>query len=90
MQERKQELLKAISKVIKDNRKTSISRICNEIELSKSIWSELEKGRKDIQLTTFWRIAEAYDIKPSNLLKQIEETVGDNFSFIENTPAKNN
>ena len=89
MQERKQELLNAISKVIKGNRKTSISQICNEIDLSKSIWSELEKGRKDIQLTTFWRIAEAYDIKPSNLLKQIEEVVGEKFSFIEDTSGDN-
>ena len=53
--------------------------------MSKSIWSEVEKGNKDIQLTTLWRIAEGLNIKPSELLKEIENTLDNNFSFIENS-----
>ncbi len=85
MQDRKKELLITLGSTIKDFRKDkSISRLSNEIELSKSIWSELEKGRKDIQLTTFWKIAEALEVSPSVLLGHIEELLGKDFSFIEN------
>lgn len=87
MQARKNELIKVLGYIVKRNRKCSISQISNEIDLSKSIWSELEKGKKDIQITTFWRIAEAYDMKPSELLKQVENELGDKFSFLENVSS---
>ena len=58
MQDCKNKFLKSIAKIVRKHRAdVSISQLSNEIGLSKSIWSELEKGRKDIQLTTFWRIA---------------------------------
>lgn len=84
MQDCKNEFLKTLAKVTKKYRaQKSISQLSNEIGLSKSIWSELEKGHKDIQLTTFWRIAEAFDIKPSELLKEMEKELGNSFSFLE-------
>lgn len=84
MQECKREFLKKLAEVIKNHRaQQSISKLSNEIGLSKSIWSELEKGNKDIQLTTFWRIAEAFEIKPSELIKEIEKELGNSFSFLE-------
>ena len=77
-------LQKTLSIVIRKYRGwRSISRLSNEIGLSKSIWSDLENGKKDIQLSTFFRIAEALDIKPSKLLLDIEDILGDDFSFIE-------
>ena len=89
MQDRRIELQKALAKIIKKNRGVrSITQLSYEIDLSKSIWSELEKGNKDIQLSTFWRIAESFDIKPSELLEQIENELGKNFSFIENTSGQ--
>lgn len=87
MQERKEELQIAVGNVIKNCRKhTSISQISNEIGLSKSIWSDLEKGQKDIQISTFWRIAEGLDIKPSELLRLIENSLSKSFSFLEDHP----
>lgn len=84
MQDLKKELLIKTGEIIKKYRgKKSISLLSNEIELSKSIWSEVEKGNKDIQLTTLWRIAEGLNIKPSELLKEIESKLDKNFSFIE-------
>lgn len=84
MQHCKNEFLKALSIIIRKYRaERSISQLSNEIGLSKSIWSELEKGHKDIQLTTFWRIAEAFEIQPSELLKELEKELGNNFSFLE-------
>ncbi|MBR6127863.1 helix-turn-helix transcriptional regulator [bacterium] len=85
MQDRKLELQKAIANVIKRKRKYSISKICLEIDMSKSLWSILEKGSKDINISTFWRIAEGFDIKPSELMAEIEKEIGDKFSFIEDS-----
>ena len=51
MQESKIILQKTIAEIIKEYRlkeKKSISLISNEINLSKSIWSQVEKGVKDI------------------------------------------
>lgn len=85
MQENYVKLQKAMAVIVNKYRgERSISRLSNEIELSKSIWSEMEKGRKDIQLSTFFRISEALEVKPSKLLSEIEDILGDNFSFIEN------
>ena len=57
----------------------SINQLSNEIELSKSIWSDLERGKKDVQFTTFWRIAEALNVAPHKLLKDIEIELGAEF-----------
>ncbi len=51
--------------------------------MGKSMWSDLEKGRKDPQLSTLWRIAEGLNIKMHILIEEIEEDLGENFSFIE-------
>lgn len=78
-------LQKILAKIIKKLRnEKSITQLANEIDLSKSVWFNLEKGERDIQFSTFWRIAEALEIKPSELVKEIENQVGKNFSFIEN------
>ena len=85
MQAEKIKLQKTLAEIIKKLRnKKSITQIANEIDLSKSVWFNLEKGERDIQFSTFWRIAEGLDIKPSDLVKEIENQLGEDFSFIEN------
>ena len=85
MQAEKIKLQKTLAKIIKKLRnKKSITQLANEIDLSKSVWFNLEKGERDIQFSTFWRIAEGLDIKPSDLVKEIENQLGKDFSFIEN------
>ena len=74
MQESKIILQKTIAEIIKEYRlkeKKSISLISNEINLSKSIWSQVEKGVKDIQISTLWRICEALEIPLSTLILDI-------------------
>ena len=85
MQELKKELQKAVAKVIKTHRTKSITKSADEIGMGKSLWADLEKGIKDPQISTFWRIAEGLDIKPHILIKFIEEELGEDFSFIENS-----
>lgn len=89
MQERKNELQCAIAKIIKSHRKKSITKSADEIGMGKSIWADLENGIKDPQMSTFWRISEAFDIKPHVILEEIEKELGNNFSFLENTSSKN-
>ena len=85
MQAEKIKLQKTLAEIIKKLRnKKSITQLANEIDLSKSVWFNLEKGERDIQFSTFWRIAEGLDIKPSDLVKEIENQLGEDFSFIEN------
>lgn len=37
----------------------------------------LENGRKVVKLDTLWRIAEAYGITASDLIRQVEKEIGD-------------
>lgn len=84
--EKRQLLLQALAKTIKELRiKTgkSISLISNELNVSKSIWSDAEAGKSDLQFSTFWRIAEALDITPEELIIKIKQNLTENISFIE-------
>lgn len=79
-------LCKLLGEAVKkhrDNKNKSINLISNEIELSKSIWADLEKGKKDPQFTTLWRISESLGIKMSELLKYIEGELPENWKMIE-------
>ncbi len=85
MQELKQKLQLATAKVVKLHRTKSITKSADEIAMGKSLWADLENGIKDPQFSTLWRIAEGLDIKPHELVKLIEEELGDKFSFLENS-----
>lgn len=48
----------------------------------KSTWREAELGIcKDINLSTFWKIAEGLDIQPAELLKEIQDSLGEDYSL---------
>ena len=86
MQESKIILQKTIAEIIEEYRlkeKKSISLISNEINLSKSIWSQVEKGVKDIQISTLWRICEALEIPLSTLILEIEKRTKGKINFLE-------
>lgn len=85
MQELKKQLQYTVAKIVKSHRNISITKISDEIGMGKSIWADLENGKKDPQFSTFWRIAEGLDIKPHCLIKEIEDELGENFSFLENS-----
>jgi transcriptional regulator with XRE-family HTH domain len=81
----KNKLCAVIGDVVKRNRKKSITKSADEIGMWKSLWADLEHGIKDPQFSTLWRVAEGLDLKPHELVKMIEDEIGNNFSFIENT-----
>ena len=44
--------------------------------MSRSHWSEIEHGHHpELSLQTYWRIADALDLRPSELLRMIEEEI---------------
>ncbi len=84
--ENKKIFQKVIGEIIKKHRKQtgkSISLLSAEIGMTKSMWADLEKGIKDPQLSTLWRICEGLNLNISEILKEIEETLGENFTFTE-------
>lgn len=83
----KQILQKKISEIIKRhriNKKKSISLISDEINMTKSMWADLEKSIKDPQLSTLWRIAEGLEIPLSSLIKELEGTLDKDFTLTDN------
>ncbi|MBR1423976.1 helix-turn-helix transcriptional regulator [bacterium] len=83
--ENKQKLQNAIANIIREHRlksKKSISLLSNEIGMTKSMWADLEKSIKDPQLSTLWRIAEGLEIPLSSIVKELEKSLGKNFSLI--------
>ncbi len=77
---------KELGKLVKKRRlelKKSISLISAEIGMTKSMWADLEKGIKDPQLSTLWRVCEGLEIEPSDILKELKVKLDMNFTFVE-------
>ncbi|MCX4274792.1 MAG: helix-turn-helix transcriptional regulator [Candidatus Gastranaerophilales bacterium] len=54
-----------------------------EYEISTSLLNSLERGVKDPQLTTIFKVAEALGVKASEFVKIIEDELPDGFSLVE-------
>ena len=82
MQEKRLKFQNALAKIIKSHRQElqlSMTKSSHKINLTKSIWSELEAGNRDPQLSTIWRIAEALNIPLSQIIIELEQELGKNF-----------
>ncbi len=60
-----------------------ITEIAYEGELSRSVIYYIQQSKKDPQLTTFWRLAEGFGIKPSELLKLLEDKMPPDWAILE-------
>lgn len=78
------ELIKAIGELVKKHRieqnKTMYS-ISAEVGVPKATWRELELGLKDFRFTTIWRIAEGLGIPLGQLITELQEELGEDFSL---------
>ncbi len=86
MQDKKDKFLFVLAHIVKKHRERanlSINQASHEIDLSKSIWSVIEQGKRDPQLSTLWKISEVMNIPLSLLIKDMEIELGQDF-FIEN------
>ncbi len=84
---KKSELIfKALSEVLKEERikqNKSIRILADEFDLQKSLISRLENCVNEPKLISLWSVCEALGLKPSELMKRIEEYLPKNFSLIE-------
>ena len=82
----KQKLKTVLAQVVKKHRKKqqkSISKISAEIMMTKSMWTDLERGIKDPQLTTIWKISEALNIPLEEIIKEVKDLLGKDFTLID-------
>ena len=80
-------LAKTVGNVIKDFRTNeigiSINKFAREFDLDIGNTSRIEKGSTDVKFVTLWKISEGLGIKPSRLVKIIEDKLGNDFHFYE-------
>lgn len=77
---------KSLGEIIKHHRLKSgksISLISAEIGMTKSMWADMEKGIKDPQLSTLWRICEGLNIRACEILIELEKVLGNEFTYME-------
>lgn len=82
--ENKKIILKSLAKYTKKFRGVkSQYMFCCENDISTSIISTVERGLKDPQLTTIFKLAEAFGMKTWEFVKLIEEDLPKDFCLIE-------
>ena len=79
-------ILKLLSEELKKERERqnkSIRLLAYEFDLQMSLLSRLENGVNEPKLISIWSVCEALGIKPSELLKRIENRLPNGFSLID-------
>lgn len=83
-EEKKKIICLALANVVKNLRgRKSQFMFASENDFSTSIISTVERGLKDPQLTTIFKMAEAFNLKGSEFLELIEKELPNNFTLIE-------
>ncbi len=65
------------------NTNKSISLLTAEVGMTKSLLADTEKGIKDPQFSTLWRLAQGLDIPLSDIVKKLEAELDSDFSLID-------
>lgn len=77
------ELGEILKNLRENNLKYSINQLAYEYDFSKSNISKMERGLYNCKFVTIWKLSEALGIKCSELVKMLEEKLGDDFSLID-------
>lgn len=83
---KKKILLKAIGKIVFNKRselKKGINKFSFEYDIGNGLLSRLENGTTDTKITTLWKLANAFEIKFSDLAKLIENELPESFNFYD-------
>lgn len=83
---KKQELLKIIGQLIKEKRLQKAKGILllgYEYDVSGSSIMHLERGQRDVQVTTLWKLANAFGMSFSEFVKEVETRLPDGFKLID-------
>ena len=79
-------LIQAIGNIIKKHRKElnkTMYSISAEVGVPKATWREVELGLKDFRFSTIWKIAEGLEIPLYQLIKELQDELGEDFSLTE-------
>lgn len=80
-------LRKKLGLLIKSIREQKIglsgNRLSNEYGINDSNLGKIERAEIDCKFVTFWKIAEALGLKPSEFVKLLEAELGDDFKLID-------
>lgn len=84
--EKTEQIIKTFGEIIKEKRlqKTGKSQtlFSYEYDLDSGNLCRIENGKIETKLTMMWRLAEALDIPLSELIKELEIKLGNNFYII--------
>lgn len=86
LEKKKQILLKAVGNVVFNERKKlgkGINKFSFEYDIGNGLLSRLENGTTDTKISTLWKLANAFEIKFSELAQLIENELPENFNFYE-------
>jgi len=87
MQTKAEKFIKTFGEIVNRHRKISkksVYKISAECAIPRATWRRIENGiHKDIHLTSIWKIADGLDILPEDLIKELREELGKDFSFGE-------
>ncbi|MDO5437337.1 MAG: helix-turn-helix transcriptional regulator [bacterium] len=82
----KQILQNKLAEIIRTERirkNKSISLISNEVGMTKSMWADMERGIKDPQFSTLFRMLEGLEIPLDVLASELQKSLPENFSLID-------
>jgi len=80
----KEKAIKALGKLIKKHREEngfSLNLLANQLKTSKTVISLIEKGQKDPQFTTLWRICEGLNLQFPELIQEVMNEVPKDFNI---------
>ncbi len=86
LQRRKKRLLKAVGKVVKTKRlelNKGINKFSFEYDIGNGLLCRLERGDTDTQISTLWKIANAFGLDFSELASLIENELPSEFNFYD-------
>ena len=86
IKERRKILLKAVGKVIHIQRgklNKGINKFSFEYDIGNGLLSRLERGDTDTQISTLWKLANAFELKFSEMAKLIEKELPEDFNFYD-------
>jgi len=81
-----EKLLKATSiavKKLRQERNLSLNIFAIENGIQKSLVSRLENAKNEPAFISIWKVAEAFELKPSEFVSKIEEELPEKFSILD-------
>ncbi len=80
-------IFQTLAKVIKEERmkkEKSIRLLSYEYDIQMSLLSRLENGKNEPKIASLWPVCEALDLNISDLFKEVERRLPDDFSLMDN------